>query len=162
VLVAEGHDPLLGPGALLVAAGAAERRVEAVLGDRVQEGHGLEPVARGSRAGLLDHAAAVDRRLDRGDDELDPELGHAAIAEVDDLGKVVPGVDVHDRERDRGRPERLVGQVQEDDRVLPAAEEQDGPLALGGDLPHDEDGLRLERAKVGELEVHDVGEASRC
>ena len=47
-------------------------------------------------------------------------------------------------------PERLLGQPQQHDRVLAAGEQQDRPLELGGDLAHDEDGLRLELAKVGQ------------
>src|SRR5690242_11521976 len=43
-LVAEGEDALLCAGALLVAAGAAESGVEAVLGDRVEQRDALEPV----------------------------------------------------------------------------------------------------------------------
>ena len=68
-LVAERQHALLGPRALLVAPGAAERRVEAVLGDRVEQRDRLQPVARGARPGLLDDAPFADRVLDRGDDQ---------------------------------------------------------------------------------------------
>ena len=44
-LVAEREDPLLGPGLLLVAAGAAEHGVEPVLLDGVEQRRGLEAVA---------------------------------------------------------------------------------------------------------------------
>jgi hypothetical protein len=120
-------------------------------GDRVEQRDRLEAVARGAGAGLLDHPAAVDRLLHRRDDQLHFQLGDAAVAEVDDLGEVVPGVDVHDRERDGGWPERLVGQVEEHDRVLAAAEQEDRPLALGRHLADEVDGLRLQGAHVGEL-----------
>jgi len=60
----------------------------------------------------------------------------------------VTGVDMHDRERQAGRPEGLLGQPKHHDRVLPAREEQHGPLELGHHLPHDVDGLRLERLEV--------------
>ena len=43
--VAQAEDPLLGPGALLVAATAAEHRVEPVLGDCVEQRLGLQRVA---------------------------------------------------------------------------------------------------------------------
>ena len=69
-------------------------------------------------------------------------------------GKLWPGVDVHEREREAAGPERLLGQAQQHDRVLAAAEQQDGPLELGGDLAHDVDGLALERVEVGELVAH--------
>ena len=64
------------------------------------------------------------------------------------LGEVVPGVHVHHRERDRRRPERLLGQAQQHDRVLAAAEQQHGPLELGGDLADDVDRLGLEDVQV--------------
>ena len=47
-------------------------------------------------------------------------------------------------------PERLLGQPQQHDRVLAAAEEQDRALELGGDLAHHVDGLGLERLELGE------------
>jgi hypothetical protein len=47
-VVAEGQDALLGPRALLVAAGAAERSVEAVLADRVEQRDGLQAVTSGN------------------------------------------------------------------------------------------------------------------
>src|SRR5699024_4405556 len=73
--VAEGEDPLLGAGLLLVAPGAAEYGVEAVLLDAAQQGGGLEPVAAGAGAGLLDHAARVDVVLDVADVERDAGVG---------------------------------------------------------------------------------------
>ena len=79
------------------------------------------------------------------------ELGHAAVAELDHLGEVVAGVDVHQRERERRRAERLLGQAQQHDRVLAAAEQQHRPLEFGGDLAHHVDRLGLERAQVAEL-----------
>jgi hypothetical protein len=56
---------------------------------------------------------------------------------------------VHEREREPRRPERLLSQTEEDDRVLAAGEQQAWSLALGGDLPQDVDGLVLERLEVG-------------
>src|SRR3954469_21305301 len=55
-VVAEAEDALLRAGALLVAARPAERGVEAVLLDRVEQRRRLQPVARRARAGLLDDA----------------------------------------------------------------------------------------------------------
>ncbi len=73
-VVAEREDALLGPGTLLVAAGAAERGVEAVLVDRVEQGRRLQPVARRARPRLLDHAPLVDRLLHAGHDQPLAEL----------------------------------------------------------------------------------------
>ena len=94
--------------------------------------------------GVLADLARVDRVLHRGDDELDAEVGDGAVAELDHLVEVVAGVDVHHRERDPRRPERPMGQVQHDDRVLAAGEQQHRPLALGGDLADDRDRLVLQ------------------
>ena len=141
VLVAEREDPLLRAGALLVAPGAAERRVEAMLGDRVEQRHGLQPVAR--RA-VLDRAALVDRLLHRRDDQPLAQLGHAAVAELEHLGEVVAGVDVHHRERERRRTEGLLGDPEQHDRVLAAREQEHRPLELGGDLAHHVDRLGLQ------------------
>ena len=116
--------------------------------DRVEQRRGLQLVAAGEPAGLLDDPARVDRVLHRGDDEPDTELGDPPVAEVDGLGEVVPGVDVHDGERDLRRPERLLGQPQHDDRVLAAGEQQHRPLELGGDLAEDVDGLGFEQVEL--------------
>ena len=58
-VVAERVHPLLGPGLLLVAPTTAEHGVEAVLGDRVEQRDGLEPVAARPGPRLLDRP---DRR----------------------------------------------------------------------------------------------------
>ena len=99
------------------------------------------------------HAAVVDRVLDARDDQPLAELGDAAVAELEHLGEVVSGVDVHQREREARRPERLLGEAQQHDRVLAAGEQQHRPLALGGDLAHDVDGLVFERVEVGQREA---------
>ena len=95
----------------------------------------------------------VDRVLHARHDQPLAELRHAAVAELDHLGEVVPGVDVHQRERERRRAERLLGEPQQHDRVLAAAEQQHRPLEFGRDLAHHVDRLGLERAQVAELGV---------
>ena len=152
-VVAERQHPLLGPRPLLVAAGAAEGRVEAVLLDGVEQRDRLQPVARGARPALLGHAARVDRVLHRRHDQALAELGDPAVAELDRLGEVVARVHVHHGEREAGGPEGLLGQAQQHDRVLAAREQQHGPLELGGHLAEQVDGLGLERAQVRQLEV---------
>ena len=115
-----------------------------MLGDGVEQRDGLQRVTRGAEPGALLHAAGVDRGLHRGHDQLDAELGDGAVAEGDDLVEVVPGVDVHHRERDAGGEERPPGEVEQHDGVLAAGEQQDRPLALGGDLAQDADRFVLE------------------
>src|SRR4051812_45741504 len=154
VLVAEREDALLRAGALLVPAGAAEGGGELVLGDGVEQDRRLQPVARLVRAGRLPQAAVVDRRLDRCDYEPRAQLLDAPVAVIERLREVVSRVDVHERERETPRPERLLGEAQQDDRVLAAAEQEDGALELGRDFTHDRDGLGLEQPQIGELAGH--------
>ena len=122
--------------------------------DRVEQRDRLQPVARRARAGLLDRPTGVDRVLHMRDDQPLSELGDPAVAELDHLGEIVAGVDVHDREREPGRAERLLGQPQQHDRVLAAAEQQHRPLELRGDLAEDVNRLGLERLQVRELVAH--------
>ena len=61
-------------------------------------------------------------------------------------------VDVHEREGEATGAERLLGEPQEDDRVLAAGEEEHRPFELGGDLAHDVDRLGLERVEMGEAD----------
>ena len=147
-VVAQADDPLLGAGLLLVAPAAAEDAVEAVPGDGVEQRLGLQRVA--GAVGPLAQPAVVDPVLHRGDLEAQPEPLDGGVAVGEHLGEVVAGVDVQHRERDRGRPERLRRDVQHDDGVLAAAEEQHRPLELGGDLADDEHRLALEDVELAE------------
>ena len=153
-LVAEAEHPLLGPRLLLVAAGAAERGVELVLADRAQQRDRLQRVARRDR---LDHAARVDVVLHLGDDQPHTGFLDELVAGLQDLVEVVAGVDMHHRERQPARPERLERQMQHDDGVLAAGEQQHRPLELRGHLPNDVDGLGLQRAQMAQLVAACVG-----
>jgi hypothetical protein len=135
-----------------------------VLLDGVQQRRRLQLVARRARARLLDDAAAVDRLLHARDDEALAELGDAPVAELDHLREVVAGVDVHDREREAAGTKRLLGEPQQDDRVLPAGEEQHGPLSLGRDLAHDVHRLRLELVEMRQRhrQLGDAHAGSTC
>jgi hypothetical protein len=103
------------------------RGVEVVLADRVEQRGRLDAVTRLALPRVGD-PPPVDRVLDLGHDEPLGEFGHPGVAIRDHLGEIVAGVDVHDREGEPARSERLDRQVQQDRRVLPAAEEEDGPL----------------------------------
>ena len=82
-LVAEREHALLRACLLLVAPPAAEQGVEAVLLGGLEQDRGLDPVARPVR--LLAHEAALDRVLDRGDDQLQAQLLDPAVAVGEDL-----------------------------------------------------------------------------
>jgi hypothetical protein len=147
-VVAEREDALLGAGALLVAAGAAEGRLEAVLLERVEQRHGLQAVARGARTRFLHDAALVDRVLHARHDQLGADVGDHPVAILDHLGEVVPCVHVHHGERQAGRVERLAGEVQQHRRVLASGEQQHSALELRGDFADHVNRLRLEGPEV--------------
>ena len=88
----------------------------------------------------------------------DAQLGDAPVAELDDLSKVVAGVDMQHRERNARRPERLLGEAQHHDRVLAAGEHERRALELGSHLAEDVDRLGLQGLELGESVVgHDQG-----
>ena len=118
-----------------------------MLVDRVEQRGRLDPVPRAALPGVH-HAARVDRCLHRGHDEARPGRRGLSVPVRDDLVEVVARVDVHDGEREERGGERLDREVQQHRGVLAAAEEQDGSLALRGDLSDDEDGVRLEKVEV--------------
>ena len=152
-VVAEREHPLLGAGLLLVPPGAAEEGVEPVQLGGLQQHRGLDPVP--GAVGFLTHRAALDRVGDGGDDELHLELFQPPVPEGDHLGEVQAGVDVHERERDAGRRERLAGQHAHHHGVLAAREQQAGPLHLGRHLPDDVDALGLQGAELAQhVAVH--------
>ena len=150
-LVAEGEDPFLGPCFFLVPPGTTEGRVEAVVLDRFQKSRSLQTVASGPAARGFGDLARVDLFLHRGHHQSDTGLGHTAVTELDDLGEVVPGVDVHDRKGDRPGPERLLREAKHHKGILASGEEQHGPLELRGHLTHDEDCLGLQDVQLGQL-----------
>src|SRR4029079_17238920 len=78
------------------------------------------------------------------------EILDPPVAIGEDLREVEARVDVHDRERDRRRRERLARERQHDRGVLAAGEEQARPRHLRGHLAKDEDALGLEGAQVAQ------------
>lgn len=147
-LVAQREHPLLGAGLLLVAPSAAEHRVVSLGGDGVEQRDGLQGVAGAVRA--LPQPAVVDEVLYAGDVQPQVVPRDHTVPVVDDLGEVVPGVDVQQGEGNRGGRERLQRQVQHDDRVLAAGEQDHRPLELARHLTEDVDGLRLDGVEMGE------------
>ena len=106
-VVAEGEDPLLGAGLLLVAAGATEGGVEAVSAIASSRVAVCSRLRDGSWPGSSRTRPWSIAVLDAGHDQLLAELGDPPVAELEHLGEVVAGVDVQQRERElrpAGRP----------------------------------------------------------
>ena len=159
--VAEAVDALLGPALLLVAAGAAERRVELVVVQRLLQRRRLHDV------GVL--LRAVVERVDvlglplRVDPDLQVEALLAAepIAELDHRPELPGRIDVQQRERQPAGVERLLRQPQHDGGVLADRVEHHRPLELGGDLADDVDALGLEYFQMGQV-VTAAGHPPSC
>src|SRR5699024_7889697 len=88
--VAQGDDPLLRPGLVLIPAGPTEDRVEAAGGDGVDERLGLECVA--GAVGAFAQATIVDVVLDLRHREVEAEAFGGLVTEAEDLGEVVAGI----------------------------------------------------------------------
>ena len=145
---AEREDALLGAGLLLVAARAAEGRVEAVLVQRLLQALRLPDVGmdRGAmREGIDAHRQRLGIDVD---DQVEAELlGHLA-AKLDHFAELPRRVDVEQREGRLRRMERLHGEVQHHRAVLADRVEHHRPLALGDGLAHDVDALGFEPLQV--------------
>ena len=151
--VAEGEHPLLGAGLVLVAAAAAEDGVEAAVLDPFQQGDGLVAVAAFQRVADLD-PAGVDQVLHRG--HLQPQpVARRLWRSRNSItsGKLWPGVDVHDRERDRRRRwNALRARCSIRTESLPPEKSITGCSNSADDFADDEDRLRLEGVEVRQLD----------
>ena len=149
-LIPEREHPLLGPSLLLIPARTTEQRIKPILVHRIQQHRSLNPIPRTTSG--LGYQSTRDGLRHAGHDQLQPELVDPPVPILHDLGEVVAGVDVHHRERDPPRRERLLRQPQHHDRVLAAREQQHRALELGDHLPHHEHALRFERVEMRYLE----------
>ena len=95
-----------------------------------------------ARGGLGD--AFLEGLIHGAHDELDAKFLGAAVAEFDQLGKFVAGLDIQERHGDVGWTERLFGEAQQTDGVFAAGKEQGRTFKLGGHFTHDVDGFRFQ------------------
>ena len=121
--------------------------------DRVEQSDGLEGVARGIGAFLFLHAAGIDRRLHGTDDQASADFFSKGIAISQRLLEIVPRIDVQQRERNLGRPERFGREVGHDDRVLAAGKKQRGVLELRRRLTQNENRLSFKLVEMIEMVV---------
>ena len=109
--VAVRKEALLGACFFLVAACATDGGFEAQFLERVEQRHGLEPVAAGIRSGFFDDTSLVDGILDVAHDQACADLLHELVAVADRFVEVVSGVDVQQRKRDGGGIEGFAGEM---------------------------------------------------
>jgi len=147
----EGKDALLRTAFFSIAAGAAERCIEAVLIERLFERDRLHHVGMhrrtvSERADARAHALLIDV-----DDQVEAKFGGAAIAKRDHLLKFPGSVHVQERERRLSRPERFLRKVQHHRAILVDGIEHRRLAELRGDFAHDVDALRLELGEMARL-----------
>src|SRR5262245_27450643 len=104
---AEGEHALLGARSFLVASRPAEGGIEAAGIERLAERCRLHHVGIDRRRVVEWIDIASEPVMVGMDDEVESELARGAIAEGDHLAEFPCGVDMEQRERRLGRPERL-------------------------------------------------------
>src|SRR5262249_34170056 len=146
--VAQRKYALLGARALLVAARAAESGIEAVQVERLAQRLRLHDVGVKLRAvGDWRNAALEPVRVGV-NDEVEPELAHARVAERDHLAKFPGGVDVEKREGRLRGIERLQGEMYEDGGILADGIQHHRVIGFGHRLADDVDAFGLEQHKM--------------
>ena len=146
---AEGEDALLGAALLLVAAGAAEGRVELVLVERLAQPLGLHHLGVQRRAGGDRVDAAGEAVLIDMDDEIEPVAPRHLVAEGDHVAELPGRVDMEQREGQLAREEGLQREMQHHARILADRIEHHRIGELGRDLADDGDRLGFEPLEMG-------------
>src|SRR4026209_48471 len=150
--VPEAEYALLRARFFIVAARAAERRVELVLRERCFQRLGLHDV-RVLGAVSEGRDAGLGRLLVDMDDQVESELARHAVAELDHVPELPGRVDVHQREWQLSGMESLARKVQENGAVLADRVQHDRVVELGRHLADDVDALRLEALELRHLSL---------
>ena len=104
--VAEREDAFFGARFFFIAACAAHQRIKALFFNGFNQRNGLGGVARIGFA-AQDDAAFADGFFDAADHKLYAGTGNRIVAELNDFGVVVAGIDVQEFERQLQRAPRL-------------------------------------------------------
>ena len=155
-LIPMRENAFLGAGFLFVPARSADGGIELSGCQGVEQCDGLQLVAAGVVAGLFPHASFVDGFLDGSDGQVGSQAGNQFVPIGQGFGEIMPRVDMHQAEGYFGRPERLPGQVGEDDGVFPAGKKDARPLELRRHLAEDENRLRFQLFQMGKGFAHIV------
>ena len=149
--VAEAEDALLGAALLLVAPGAAERRVEAVLVERLLQPLGLPHV--GVQRAMIERVDAL-RLAPRGSCRRCSSIAGSAatLSRSAYMSRNFQVVSTWSSGNGSGAgEERLLRQMQHHRRILADRIEHHRPLRLGDRLAQDVDALGLEPVEMGQL-----------
>src|SRR5262249_48336118 len=116
--VAQREHALLGTRALLVAARTAKGSIEAVQVERLAQGLRLHHVGVQLRAMCDRRDAALEPVRVGMNDEVEPELAYAGVAERDHLAEFPGRIDMEKRKRRLRRIERLEREMHQDGGIL--------------------------------------------
>ena len=114
ICIAQREHALLGARFFLVAPRAAQRGVEAVLIQRLAQRLGFHHVGMQAGAARDRVDAAREPIAIDVDDQFEPELFRARVAERDHLAEFPGGIDVQQRQRRFRRIERLAYEMKQD------------------------------------------------
>ena len=127
-----------------------------MLGNGFEQRYGLCGIAAVGIGVTQAHRAFFDGLLHAADDQTFAQFGHAFVAKRDHFGEVVSRVHMHDGERQFVRAvfelKRFECEMQYDDGVFAAGEQQGGVAAFGGDLAQNVDGLGFEPVQMRAVE----------
>ena len=155
--ITEREDAFFGARFFFIAACAAHQRIKALFFNGFNQRNGLGGVARIGFA-AQDDAAFADGFFDAADHKLYAGTGNRIVAELNDFGVVVAGIDVQEFERQLQRAafdlEGFDGKRQQYDGVFAAGEQQGRILGIGNDFADDVDRLGFEPVEVVVLDRH--------
>ena len=156
-LISEREDAFFGARFFFIAACAAHQRIKSLFFDGFKQSNGLGGVARIGFA-TQDDAAFADRLFYAADHKLYAGACDRVVAEPDDFGVVVAGIDVQEFERQFQRAafdlEGFDGKRQQDDGVFTAGKQQGRILSIGNHFADDVDRLGFKPVEVVVLDRH--------
>ena len=145
--VTDRENSFLGAGPLFIPAGATQNRVIFLLRNGLHQGHGLQRIT--GMVGPFPEVTPVNPILDVGDPEAGAGAGHQLVTKVNDLGKIMAGVDMEQFERNGGGGECAAGQLIHHHGILTPRKQEGHIIALAGNLPENMDRLILQGFQMG-------------
>jgi len=99
--------------------------------------------------GPFPEVTPVNPILDVGDPEAGTGAGHQLVTKINDLGKIMPSIDMEQFERDGGGGERAAGQLIHHHGILTPRKQEGYIIALAGNLPENMDRFILQGFQMG-------------
>ncbi|MCY1366338.1 hypothetical protein D9M69_532300 [compost metagenome] len=140
-LITNREDPFFRPCFFFVSPGAAYTGIETVLFYSIQQGDRLQGVTTGIFSFLLYHLTLVNAFLNISYDQPFTDIFYQPVTILYCFREIVPGVNMHQRERKFPRPKCLLCEMYQGNRVFPSGEQQRGFFKLSGYFPQNINGF---------------------